>query len=765
MTIRGRLLLLLIVAITPLIAVDIHSEIEGRKTRQREIGQEASRLLTLTAAEQSRIDDSARQLLTAISELPSVRQGDWPACSDVLSRIFKRVEGYANIGVADLDGHVMCSVFAPPPNTTYRDSSIYIPVDTHTEFAIGIYQVGRVVGKKILPISLAWHDDQGNIHGVLWATIDLDWLAQHFADRFFSKDVTLLIADAHGTILVRLPNQADWVGKPLGEQYMPQVTAPQRGIIDIIGIDGQPRVLAFDPIGDDPAGLYVGIGVSPAPYFAQMNSANWQKAWLVAGALGFAFVAIWFGSAALIRRPVDRLLEATMRWRQGDARARASLANPSSELGRLGAAFNEMAVTLEERQHKQQMAEGALARINVTLEHQVKEEVAARQKAQITLQQAQKIEAVGRLTTGIAHDFNNLLTAILGNLELLESRLGKDERAGRLLAAAQRAVDRGAKLTQQLLAFSRQQRLASEPLDINRLVENTKDMLRTTIGPTIRIETVLADALWPALADANQIEMVILNLVINARDAMNVGGAITIATANVTLSAPNRAEEPVAGDYVMLSVTDAGPGIPPDVLEHVFEPFFTTKEVGKGSGLGLPQVLGIAQQLGGGVRIDTVPGEGTSVKIYLPRAKGVTSAERIGAVDETPAAPAHARIATILLVDDDPEVRVATAGLLRMAGHQVIEVGSGGAALDRMDLEGEQIDVVIIDFAMPGMNGVEVARVIRRSWPRVSVLFITGFADQAVLAADATIGEILSKPFRGAELEEKINLALRRMAV
>jgi PAS domain S-box-containing protein len=237
------------------------------------------------------------------------------------------------------------------------------------------------------------------------------------------------------------------------------------------------------------------------------------------------------------------------------------------------------------------------------------------------LRQAQKMEAVGKLTSGIAHEFNNILTAVIGNLELLpEPLLAADERAARRVGAARRAAERAARLTAQLLAFSRKQRMLPQPTDLNRVVTSAKSLLESTIVETIRIETTLSDGLWLALADPNQVELALLNLALNARDAMNSTGTINIRTANIVLDDPKRPEEPPPGEYVMVSLTDAGSGIPAEILDRVFEPFFTTKQLGERSGLGLSQVLGVAQQLGGGVRIKTAVGAGTTVSLYLPRA-------------------------------------------------------------------------------------------------------------------------------------------------
>jgi PAS domain S-box-containing protein len=381
------------------------------------------------------------------------------------------------------------------------------------------------------------------------------------------------------------------------------------------------------------------------------------------------------------------------------------------------------------------------------------------------LHQAQKMEAVGQLTGGIAHDFNNLLTTILGNLELLGARLGGgDEPSVRLLAAVRTAAERGARLTTQLLAFARQQRMTPKPIELNRIINGMGGLLQSAVGATNRIETALADRLALAFADPSQIELVILNLAINSRDAMPDGGTITIKTSNVRLGAPERPEEPIPGDYVMCSVADTGTGIPDDILDQVFEPFFTTKEVGKGSGLGLPQVLGVAKQLGGGVRIQTRAGAGTTVNVYLPRARedlAPSEASTTGRESCPNAGAISFRRAMVLLVDDDNDVRAAAAGMLRYAGHDVIEAANGREALDCLGREGDRIDLMIVDFVMPGMNGIEVARRVRLSRPGLPILFVTGFANTAALAAQTNSDLILSKPFRTTELVAKIEEALR----
>ncbi|HEY0437336.1 MAG TPA: response regulator, partial [Phenylobacterium sp.] len=407
------------------------------------------------------------------------------------------------------------------------------------------------------------------------------------------------------------------------------------------------------------------------------------------------------------------------------------------------------AETLLERRVEERTAE--LASTN----RQLAAQIAERERVEGVLRQTQRLEAVGQLTSGVAHDFNNLLMVVLGNARHLQRTLHDPDVLRRLEMICQ-AAERGAQLTAQMLAFSRRQRLEPRAVDLNDTVRAMRDLLQATIGGAVHIETRLQPDLWAAMIDPTQIELVILNLAINSRDAMEVGGALTVETANVTLGPPSRAEDPPAGDYVMVAVSDTGSGMTPDVLTKVFEPFFTTKEVGKGSGLGLSQVYGLAKQSGGGVRIDSAPGEGTSVQVYLPRTAMAVDVAPVASALEGEAPP---RGLNVLVVDDDSAVRSVTAGLLEDLGCQVVEAGSGGAALEILD-EKDGIDLVLLDFAMPGMNGAEVARELRARRPGLPILFVTGYANTEALA-DACGDGILRKPFVGRELAAKLSAAVR----
>ena len=398
-----------------------------------------------------------------------------------------------------------------------------------------------------------------------------------------------------------------------------------------------------------------------------------------------------------------------------------------------------------------------LASTNVQLLNQIEE----RERVESTLNQLQRLEAVGQLTSGVAHDFNNLLTVVLGNIGFIEKGLAAAHLDGKLmqrLGYMRAAAERGAKLTDQLLSFSRRQRLEPRPLDLSQIIDGMRDLIQSTIGGSIRINVKLGRDLWPALADPTQLELAVLNLAINARDAMQVGGSLRVETTNVTLDAPSAPEEPPAGEYVSICVHDTGTGMTPEVRAKVFEPFFTTKEIGKGSGLGLSQVLGFAQQSGGGVRIDSNVGQGTTVHIFLPRA--TAKASEVQAAVATAQDDASADGATILLVDDDDAVREVTSSILRDLQYCVVEAGSGATALE---LLGQQpaVDLMLIDFAMPGMNGAEVARLARSVRPALPVLFVTGYADRAALV-DVNDTQIIGKPFANDELAAKIKISLAR---
>ncbi len=380
-------------------------------------------------------------------------------------------------------------------------------------------------------------------------------------------------------------------------------------------------------------------------------------------------------------------------------------------------------------------------------------------KREEQLRQTQKLEAIGQLTTGIAHDFNNLLTAILGNLDLLQRRVKEDEALARVRSATQSAR-RGAKLIEQLLAFARKQHLVPEPVNVNRVVTDVLDLIERTIGPTIELVTRLDGDVLEACADATQIEMMVVNLALNARDAMPGGGSIRIETAALTVSGDTWAPADLTpGEYVRLSVIDTGAGMTQETMAKAIEPFYTTKPPGAGSGLGLSQVYGAAKQFGGAIQIGSRLGQGTSVHVYLPRVKTEGQQARQAEPDDTaPGGPVQQ--ALVLVVDDDPEVRELSADLVRALGHRTLEAASAARALALLRQD-RGIDILFSDVAMPNMNGFELAMEARNLRPGLPVLLMTGYADFAELEAGSLRWPILKKPFRMGDLEPVLGRLLR----
>jgi PAS domain S-box-containing protein len=366
------------------------------------------------------------------------------------------------------------------------------------------------------------------------------------------------------------------------------------------------------------------------------------------------------------------------------------------------------------------------------------------------LAQSQKMEAIGQLTGGLAHDFNNLLAGISGSLELLRARLaqGRYNDLDRFAVAAQGATSRAAALTHRLLAFARRQTLDPKHINPNKLIAGMEDLLRRTVGPEIKVETVLATHLWSTLCDPNQLENAILNLCINGRDAMSDGGRLIIETANTVLDERGAQEHDVEpGEYVTVSVTDTGTGMAPEVLSRAFDPFYTTKPLGQGTGLGLSMVYGFARQSGGQTRISSQPGAGTTVRIYLPGRHGESTEDVPRA--ERAEAPRAGEGETVLIVDDEPIVRMLVTEVLAGLGYAAIEAADGASGLKVLQ-SNVRIDLLITDVGLPGgMNGRQMADAARVTRPGLKVVFITGYAESAVLGTGRMEAgmHVLTKPF------------------
>jgi len=429
--------------------------------------------------------------------------------------------------------------------------------------------------------------------------------------------------------------------------------------------------------------------------------------------------------------------------------------------------------------YRQRRTQDEIGRLNASLEARVEDRTrdlqaaadrlrqAGEERARMeeALRQSQKMEAVGQLTGGLAHDFNNLLAGISGSLELIEARIAQDrpKDVGKYIAAAQGAAKRAAALTHRLLAFSRRQTLAPKAIDANRLVEGMLDLIQRTVGPGVEVRHVGADGLWPALADPSQLENALLNLCINARDAMPDGGRITIDTDNRWIDRRRaEAQDMPEGEYLSLCVTDTGTGMPPEVVARAFDPFFTTKPMGEGTGLGLSMIYGFAKQSGGQVRIASTVGVGTTVCIYLPRHRGRVEVDDSGTAKRPRAAAAAGE--TVLIVDDEPTVRMLVTDVLDDLGYTAVGAADSTGGLRVLESD-TRVDLLVTDVGLPGgMNGRQLADAARVGRPDLKVLFITGFAEAAVLG-DGHLEPgmaVLTKPFAVDALADRIRELMGR---
>ncbi|MBH3404520.1 PAS domain S-box protein [Pseudomonas glycinae] len=417
--------------------------------------------------------------------------------------------------------------------------------------------------------------------------------------------------------------------------------------------------------------------------------------------------------------------------------------------------------------------EEALRNLNETLEERVsarteqlaqanqrlQNEMFERERAEDALRHAQKMEAVGQLTGGIAHDFNNMLTGIIGSLDLMQRYIasGRADEIGRFTDAAVSSANRAAALTHRLLAFSRRQSLDRKTLDVNELIHSLEDLIRRTKGDPIELKLRLADNVWPVSTDVSQLENALLNLVINARDAMPDGGELLIETANVYLDGNDITTlEPVkAGDYLMLAVSDNGTGMTPSVRSKAFDPFFTTKPIGQGTGLGLSMIYGFAQQSGGHVSLDSLPGQGTCVRLYLPRLYALEAEQPV--IEAVTEAPALATGETVVVVEDDPAVRMLVMDLLKELGYLAHEAEDAKGALPLLESD-LRVDLLVTDVGLPGMNGRQMAEIARQHRPGLKVLFMTGYAQKAAerqgFLEDGM--DMVAKPFSIEQLAGKI---------
>jgi signal transduction histidine kinase/CheY-like chemotaxis protein len=841
---------LVAVALLPAIAIEMYNEFDLRRARQVEVQNQALRLAKLAAAEQEQIVQGIRQVLIAMSELPSIKTKDSQACDAYLAAIQQRFPAFIRFLVVDLNGRSFCNT-----NSDHRPINIaarryFANILKTGEFTVGEFSLGLATGRKIVQFALPFYGDDGRMGGVIVAGLGLDWLADYIARKGVPEGAALAITDRNGTYLARYPHNDRFVGTKMpGDKYLKM---DDRGTVDILNVDGVERIEGYSALRAVSGGLVVSFGLDKAQAFTEIQHRTQRGIFLIALSTSLVLVLTWLGARRFIHRPLGQLVDAANQWRLGEYARRVDIRD-KSEIAQVADAFNTMADALEHREQElseaKERAEEAAARITMIFEsttdsvliidqdwrvsylngpasalpaegrdivgmtlseafpdaadmeilNQIREAMSeqrpafaevfctrrniwyaitafpssqglaiflrditdhkhaleARRLIEEQFHQSQKMEAVGQLTGGVAHDFNNLLMVVAGNLELIEDAadLGK---VRRLAAAARRAVDRGTTLTAQLLAFSRRQILNPKLVKANELISEFQGLIRQAVGGGCELKLWSDERLWLCHVDPPLLETALLNLALNARDAMPDGGVLEIETRNIMVD-----EGAVAGcspgSYVRLSVADTGCGMPPEVRDRVFEPFFTTKEVGKGTGLGLSMVYGFVRQSGGHIAIESAPGVGTTIALYLPKATQQPDADE----ESIPPKAIPTGSERILVVDDNEDLLKVTSAMLTTFGYQVSCARNGAEAL-RMLQGGQEFELLFSDIVMPGgMNGIELARELTRLNNGIKILLTSGYAGD-VLERHGAVDEfpIIDKPFHLSDLARRLRSIL-----
>ena len=739
MSIRTRLMWLVIVAtLAPALLVGVRFANE----RARQVDDARAEIRAVAGAvnqELSETIQSTAQLLYGLARARDLDTRDRAACSAFLAAVRNQYPQYTGILTIDPYGKLFCDSLDTNRNLDLSDRGYFRRAKGLRDTVATEATFGRLTGVSVMQV--AYPAATGaDLKFVLLASIDLGKLTGKLSDGRL-KDMSLMLVDETGTVLVAAPGveRARLAGTTIAGSSLHDyaLTGASTTVREIADAAGSTMVWSLSASPDvRQSGLRILVGRSKADLVAEANRRLREDITVLAILFCLLFAGVWLLAELGVRRQISRIAVMAGRLAQGDLAARITGRRPRGELGGLMNVLNETAESLEKQRHDIEDLNRKLA-------------------------QAQKMEAVGQLTGGMAHDFNNLLTVILGNGEFLAERLAHDPDLRRMAEATIKAAERGAELTGSLLAFARRQPLAPRDVDVAATVRGLEVILRRTLGENIECRFAFADDVRPALVDPAQLESALLNLVLNARDAMRGGGRLTVETAMARLDeSPAEGNEDVApGNYVMLAVTDTGTGMTPDILAQVFEPFFTTKEFGQGSGLGLSMVYGFVKQSGGHVKIYSEPGHGTTVRLYLPEAPGAaaTTGDRSGSA-------ARGGAETILVVEDDEMVRNHVTGLVSLLGYRVLAAADGAAALAVLRRP-EAVDLLFTDVIMPGgMSGPQLAAAAVQLRPGIKVLYTSGYTENAVLHGgrlDPGV-TLLSKPYRRHELAEKLRAALGR---
>jgi PAS domain S-box-containing protein len=861
-SLRSRLILLVLIALIPSLAVIIYTGLELRDYARFKAFDKALDFSKEVSKDYQRLVESARDILFTLSILPQIEEQNRAESSKIFADLLKRTKGYTSFSAINLNGDVIASAHPLDKPINLADRRWFKEVIKSKGFVIGEYLIDRITGKPTVVLAYPVLDNTRNLKAILATGLDLEQIHPLRFKEIFPEASSFNVFDSDGTILLRQPDPGKYVGKSMVEAPIVRTVLTRReGVEETAGLEGMIRLFGFTSLGEGADSLHVSIGIPRKIAFAESD-------WILTRNLIFLSLigilslgAAWLIGGFFILQPVNRLLKITDQLAKGDLTVRSGLSFRYGEIGRLAYSFDQMADSLERREAERNRAEEELENQKEVLQRVIDNipvmitlydskgemkllnqefvrlvgwtaeearhidllekvypdpeyrkmaweymmsatmdwrefKVTTRdggilesiwsnvrlsdgtqigigiditernrsEKEKRVLEeqfyQSQKMEAIGKLAGGVAHDFNNILTVIKGYCQLSLFAFKEGDPLKGNIEEVMKAADRAASLTRQLLAFSRRQIMEMQVLDLNYIIRNLDKMLRRMIGEDIELTTLLADDLGKVKADPGQIEQVLMNLVVNARDAMPKGGNLTIETASVKLD-EQYARNHIAvtpGEYVMMAVSDTGIGMSPEVRERIFEPFFTTKEKGKGTGLGLSTVYGIVKQSDGNIWVYSEPGKGTTFKIYLPRVD--EPADELRVKVEGQEIPGGSE--TILLVEDDETVRELAVKILEKHGYEVLGAGSGDEALQICRERKKQMHLVLTDVVMPGMNGRQLAERLQEICHGFKVLYMSGYTDNAI--AHHGILEkgldFIQKPFTPEDLLRKVRKTL-----
>jgi signal transduction histidine kinase/ActR/RegA family two-component response regulator len=747
--IPARLAMLALVTALPLVAMGSFAILRTVDDQRAQMQSDVKQMVESFGADVDREISAIWAELQVLATSPSLQRGNFQEF-DQQMRAALKIRGTA-IVLHDTHAQQLLSTNRPfgEPLPRATNSEMHDRVVATGKPQISDLIVGAVLKRPILSVGVPVFRD-GEVVYVLAMGLGPEILSALMQDQKLSPDWTAAILDRNGIIVGRNRELDRLLGQPVAPMLRQKLAEAIESWIPNVTSDGVPVYSTFRR--STMTGWTVAIGLPREFVDAPLRRAQWIAFGGGAAVLALSLTLAWWVGWG-IRRPVKALTTAA--GVLGSGKPLGPLIGGVRELDQVGEALREAATALARNREQLESMVADRTQELAAANERLRAEIGAREQAQAALLQAQKMEAIGQLTGGVAHDFNNLLTVVFGSLTLLESRI-TDERSVRLLRAAQRGASRGAKLTESLLAFARKQRLDPVPADLNTVVVEISEMLRRSIGVSVEVKNVLASDLWPVLIDMSQIETALLNVALNARDAMPGGGVLVIETANIRARDNELPVEVVGQDCVLVSLCDNGTGMSPEVIERAFEPFFTTKEIGKGTGLGLSMVFGVVRQSGGAVRIRSRLREGTTVQIYLPRTIEAKARRPRQGVKPPAFEKAH-----ILVVDDDPDVRWITAEDLREIGCLVTEADSGRAALAVLE-RGDSCDLMIADLVMTGLTGVDTVRLARLTRPDLKVLFCSGYADMSRFEKDIGNEILLKKPFTRDTLAKAVHTALQR---